>query len=124
MSKTKLRSLPPLRRSATLSTSPCHPTQPSVRRSEIRPGLGLTAISGHEDGPSHRGFGYIEFQLPEDALDAIDNMHQNELNGQQLKCHLARPKAGASTIQTNQPVWSNAEFLESVEAKATEKTVA
>jgi peptidyl-prolyl isomerase E (cyclophilin E) len=76
-----------------------------------------------DDGPSHRGFGYIEFQLPADALDAIDNMHQNELHGKQLKCHLARPKPGAGTMQTNKAVWQDSDFLESVERKE-DKSVA
>jgi RNA recognition motif-containing protein len=37
----------------------------------------------------HRGFGFVEFALAEDAQAAIDNMHQSELNGRVIKVNLA-----------------------------------
>lgn len=33
------------------------------------------------DSKQHRGFGFVTFQQNVDALDAVDNMHLNELNG-------------------------------------------
>ena len=33
----------------------------------------------------HRGFAFIEFELPEDAQAAIDNMHDSELYGRTLR---------------------------------------
>lgn len=39
----------------------------------------------------HKGFGFVEFELPEDAEAAIDNMHLAELNGKVIKVQLAKP---------------------------------
>ncbi len=33
----------------------------------------------------HRGFAFVEFELPEDAQAAIDNMNDSELFGRTLK---------------------------------------
>lgn len=40
----------------------------------------------------HRGFGYIEFELPQDAKEAIDNMDQSELYGRTIKVAAAKPQ--------------------------------
>ena len=40
---------------------------------------------------SHRGFGYVEFEEPEDAKEAIDNMDQSELYGRIIKVAAAKP---------------------------------
>jgi RNA recognition motif-containing protein len=39
----------------------------------------------------HRGFGYVEFELAEDAKEAMDNMDQSELFGRVIK--VAKAKA-------------------------------
>lgn len=39
----------------------------------------------------HRGFGYVEFEDPEDVKDAIDNMDQAELFGKVIKVNQAKP---------------------------------
>ncbi|POS84498.1 RNA-binding domain-containing protein [Erysiphe pulchra] len=39
----------------------------------------------------HRGFGYIEFEDPEDTFDAINNMDQAELFGKVIKVNAAKP---------------------------------
>ncbi|KAF9360011.1 hypothetical protein BGX26_010762 [Mortierella sp. AD094] len=44
----------------------------------------------------HRGFGFIEFDLPADALAAQDNMHLSELFGKTIKVNLAKPLKGGS----------------------------
>jgi len=47
------------------------------------------------EGPNstelHRGFGYIEFEDPEDTKDAIDNMEGAELFGKVIKVSAAKP---------------------------------
>ncbi|GIZ40636.1 hypothetical protein CKM354_000396500 [Cercospora kikuchii] len=40
----------------------------------------------------HRGFGYVEFSLAEDAREAIDNMDQSELYGRVIKVNQAKPQ--------------------------------
>jgi RNA recognition motif-containing protein len=54
----------------------------------------LTTCSKPE-GPNstelHRGFGYVEFEDPEDTKDAIDNMDQSELFGRVIKVSAAKP---------------------------------
>lgn len=48
------------------------------------------------DAPSstdlHRGFGYVEFDLPQDATEAIDNMDGSELFGRTIKVAAAKPQ--------------------------------
>jgi RNA recognition motif-containing protein len=39
----------------------------------------------------HRGFGYVEFEDPEDTKEAIDNMDQSELFGKVIKVSAAKP---------------------------------
>jgi peptidylprolyl isomerase len=40
----------------------------------------------------HRGFGYVEFDLPDDAKEAIDNMDGSELYGRTIKVAAAKPQ--------------------------------
>jgi RNA recognition motif-containing protein len=40
----------------------------------------------------HRGFGYVEFEVAEDAKEAIDNMNQSELYGRVIKVAPAKPQ--------------------------------
>ena len=44
----------------------------------------------------HRGFGYVEFELPQDAREAIDNMDQSELYGRVIKVAQAKPQKEAN----------------------------
>jgi len=52
-------------------------------------------IHSKPEGPnsmeSHRGFGYVEFEDPEDTKEAIDNMDQSELFGKVIKVSAAKP---------------------------------
>lgn len=54
----------------------------------------LTRYSPSNRDP-HRGFGYVEFSLAEDAREAIDNMDQSELYGRVLKVNQAKPQKNA-----------------------------
>jgi RNA recognition motif-containing protein len=68
----------------------------------------------------HRGFGYVEFEDPEDVKDAIDNMDQAELFGKVIKVNQAKPPKnvneglGSKTAlweQVSSPPWGNYEHL-------------
>lgn len=57
----------------------------------------------------HKGFAFIEFQLPEDAADAIDNMDNGEILGRTIRVNLAKqvgPVGGG-----NKPIWADDEYL-------------
>lgn len=45
---------------------------------------------------AHRGFGYVEFDLPEDAKEAIDNMDGSEIYGRTIKVAAAKPQKDAN----------------------------
>lgn len=54
----------------------------------------------------HRGFGYIEFEDPSDAKDAIDNMDQAEFFGRVLKVSVAKPQKNANEgLGSKTAVW-------------------
>ncbi|TKR77386.1 hypothetical protein L596_018371 [Steinernema carpocapsae] len=57
----------------------------------------------------HRGFGFVEFELGEDAAAAIDNMHQSELFGKTIRCNFAKPPK--ATENSSRPVWADDEWL-------------
>lgn len=50
---------------------------------------------------THRGFGFVEFESPEDAAAALENMNDSELFGRILRVNLAKPNAIKS-----QAVWA------------------
>ncbi|GAB1605918.1 hypothetical protein Ahia01_000874200 [Argonauta hians] len=57
----------------------------------------------------HRGFAFVEFESPEDAAAAIDNMNDSELFGRTIRVNLAKPmkiKEGSM-----KPVWADDNWL-------------
>jgi RNA recognition motif-containing protein len=55
----------------------------------------------------HRGFGYIEFELAEDAREALDNMDQSELFGRIIKVATAKPQKDTSEgLGSKTAVWA------------------
>ncbi|XP_005175898.1 peptidyl-prolyl cis-trans isomerase E [Musca domestica] len=58
----------------------------------------------------HRGFAFIEYESPEDASAAIDNMNDAELCGRTIRVNLAKPvriKEGSF-----KPVWADDDWLQ------------
>lgn len=56
----------------------------------------------------HRGFAFLEYELPEDAAAAIDNMNESELCGRTIRVNIAKPmknKEGASRALWNSDEW-------------------
>ncbi|KAG6024746.1 hypothetical protein E4U19_003544 [Claviceps sp. Clav32 group G5] len=61
---------------------------------------------------SHRGFAYVEFEDPDDALEAIDNMHQSEFFGKILKVSEAKiPKSADEGLGSRKAVWEQEGWL-------------
>jgi RNA recognition motif-containing protein len=54
----------------------------------------------------HRGFGFIEYEVKDDAAAAIENMHNAELFGRVLKANYAQPMKikGGDKGWSHQPV--------------------
>eukprot|EP01117_Protostelium_nocturnum_P014242 TRINITY_DN5409_c0_g1_i2.p1 TRINITY_DN5409_c0_g1~~TRINITY_DN5409_c0_g1_i2.p1 ORF type:complete len:175 (-),score=54.07 TRINITY_DN5409_c0_g1_i2:12-536(-) len=57
------------------------------------------------DGGKHKGFGFVEFELAEDALAAVDNMHSSELLGKVITCSIAKPQAAPGA--KGRAVWTD-----------------
>jgi len=54
----------------------------------------VTIIVPRDQGQRrHRGFGFVEFEDPEDAKHAMENMQDSELYGRVIKCNIAKPNA-------------------------------
>jgi RNA recognition motif-containing protein len=74
----------------------------------------LNLFSRKSSQESHRGFGYVEFSLPEDAHEAIDNMDQSELYGRVIKVNQAKPqKQAGEKLGSKTAIWEqvNKDFL-------------
>ena len=56
----------------------------------------------------HRGFGYIEFEIPGDAEEAIDNMDQSELFGRVIRVAAAKPQKDSNEgLGSRTAVWES-----------------
>ena len=56
----------------------------------------------------HRGFGYVEFEIPGDAKEAIDNMDQSELFGRVIKVAAAKPQKDSNEgLGSKTAVWES-----------------
>ena len=58
----------------------------------------------------HRGFAFIEYELPEDAQAAIDNMNDSEMFGRTLRVNIAKPLRIKEN--SSRPVWQDEEWLQ------------
>eukprot|EP00019_Armaparvus_languidus_P001225 CAMPEP_0168592856 /NCGR_PEP_ID=MMETSP0420-20121227/7974_1 /TAXON_ID=498008 /ORGANISM="Pessonella sp." /LENGTH=124 /DNA_ID=CAMNT_0008628909 /DNA_START=29 /DNA_END=403 /DNA_ORIENTATION=+ len=56
----------------------------------------------------HRGFGFVEYDLKEDANAALDNMSGAELYGRTLKVSIAKPQS----LPKNRAVWDETTWAE------------
>ncbi|KAM0805718.1 hypothetical protein BDR22DRAFT_884686 [Usnea florida] len=60
----------------------------------------------------HRGFGYVEFDVPSDAKEAIDNMDQSELFGRVIKVAAAKPQKDSNEgLGSKTAVWESETYL-------------
>ncbi|QPG94574.1 hypothetical protein C2857_006407 [Epichloe festucae Fl1] len=71
----------------------------------------------------HRGFAYVEFEDPEDAKEAIDNMDQSEFFGKILKVSQAKaPKSADEGLGSKKAVWEQEGWLADYAAEGQEAT--
>ncbi|KAF2741081.1 peptidyl-prolyl cis-trans isomerase E [Polyplosphaeria fusca] len=61
---------------------------------------------------SHRGFGYVEFELEEDAFEAIDNVHNSMLFDRVLQVAKAKPqKVQGEGLGSKTAIWEQEGWL-------------
>ncbi|KAK5578787.1 hypothetical protein RB653_008460 [Dictyostelium firmibasis] len=65
-----------------------------------------------------KGFGFVDFELPEDAADALDNMHESEIFGRVIRCSIAKP-----IKNLNKAVWSSDDYHRNEENEENKNTV-
>lgn len=63
-----------------------------------------------KNSSTHKGFGFVEYELPEDCQAAIDNMHLAELHGKVIKVQLAKPHNITAT--SHRAVWTEESWLQ------------
>ena len=60
----------------------------------------------------HRGFGYVEYEIPADAQEAIDNMDQSELFGKVIKVAQAKPQKDSNEgLGSKQAIWTQVRLV-------------
>ncbi|KAL9644855.1 hypothetical protein ABK040_005335 [Willaertia magna] len=65
-------------------------------------------IPEDEEG-KHRGYAFVEFELPEDATEALDNINLSELYGRIIHCNYSKPSnlSKEAFSDLNKPIWSD-----------------
>ncbi|KAJ5495976.1 Peptidyl-prolyl cis-trans isomerase E [Penicillium diatomitis] len=72
----------------------------------------LPKADAHNSGETHRGFGYVEFDLPQDAKEAIDNMDGSEIYGRTIKVAAAKPQKDANEgLGSKTAIWEQEGYL-------------
>ncbi|KAL2265398.1 hypothetical protein VTJ83DRAFT_6498 [Remersonia thermophila] len=72
------------------------------------------AGGGAGGGDAHRGFAYVEFEDPDDAREAVDNMDQAELFGKVIRVSAAKaPKSATAQglLNARTAVWEQEGWL-------------
>ncbi|KAF3388871.1 Peptidyl-prolyl cis-trans isomerase E [Penicillium rolfsii] len=72
----------------------------------------LPKADAPNSGDVHRGFGYVEFDLPQDAKEAIDNMDGSEIYGRTIKVAAAKPQKDANEgLGSKTAIWEQEGYL-------------
>ena len=65
----------------------------------------IVALSLPSTGSRNKGFAFISFSSPDNALDALDNMNLNSIAGRTIHINLANPNKLNTTPNHNKPIW-------------------
>eukprot|EP00590_Aulacoseira_subarctica_P000235 CAMPEP_0172427904 /NCGR_PEP_ID=MMETSP1064-20121228/44095_1 /TAXON_ID=202472 /ORGANISM="Aulacoseira subarctica , Strain CCAP 1002/5" /LENGTH=152 /DNA_ID=CAMNT_0013172391 /DNA_START=62 /DNA_END=520 /DNA_ORIENTATION=- len=71
---------------------------------------------------THRGFGFVEFELPDDAEEAIFNMDGSEIMGRAITVNLAQVDQ-QHKLGSAKPVWSTDEWFKEQAGTANEDEI-
>jgi len=82
----------------------------------------VTVLIPRDQGQKkHRGFGFVEFEDPDDAKHAMENMQDSELFGRVIKCNIAKPNAlKAKAVWDDADKWYEQHLKEDANAVNTE----
>jgi len=87
--------------------------------------VSLPKPEGPNSMESHRGFGYVEFEDPDDTKEAIDNMDQSELFGKVIKVSAAKPPKNVNEgLGSKTALWEQEGWLAENAVSEEDKTAA
>ena len=90
-------------------SSPSETSKKSISPETMFKVPGLSTLSPMTSVDKAKGFGFVDFEEPEDAQAAIANMDGAELLGRVLSCKLARP---TTKYAEGKPIWLSEEYIE------------
>ncbi|KAI8367308.1 peptidyl-prolyl cis-trans isomerase E [Blakeslea trispora] len=70
----------------------------------------LLPDNSRDSTAAHKGYGFVEFELPEDCQAAMDNMHLAELYGKVIRVQMAKPHNVTAT--SHRAVWTEESWLQ------------
>ena len=70
----------------------------------------------------HRGFGLVEFQMIDDAKEAMDNMDASELFGRTIRVKVSSRRATVQLNDPKKPVWADELYFRKVTPRPIDQT--
>ena len=85
--------------------------------------LPISDLQQGRENPQHRGFGYVEYEVADDAISARENMDLSELYGRVIRVNPAKAQREAHQgLGSDIPVWQQDSYLKKYGAGTTEET--
>ena len=74
--------------------------------------LPISDLQQGRENPQHRGFGYVEYEITDDAISARENMDLSELYGRVIRVNPAKAQREAHQgLGSDIPVWQQEAYL-------------